>query len=140
MPSDYVRTGSLQVTPPLRTPCLHSASPPFPLSAMLLADGLPFVVVLVSLCLFAFAAGAVDAAVGGGGLIQLPALLNLLPETPPATLHGTSKMSSVCGTTFAARSSIRKVRIPWALVLPAAINPFILSFAGAATVTHIPPT
>lgn len=107
---------------------------------MLLVDGLPFVAVLVSLCLFAFFAGAVDAAVGGGGLIQLPALLNLLPDTPPATLYGTNKLSSVCGTTFAARSFIRKVRIPWSLVLPAAISAFILSFAGAATVSLIPPT
>nr|MBF0684734.1 sulfite exporter TauE/SafE family protein [Pseudomonas sp.] len=107
---------------------------------MLLADGLPFVVVLVSLCLFAFAAGAVDAAVGGGGLVQLPALLNLLPDTPPATLYGTNKLSSVCGTSFAARSFIRKVRIPWPLVLPAAISAFIFSFAGAATVSLIPPT
>ena len=32
------------------------------------------------LCLFAFFAGLIDAAVGGGGLIQLPALFNLMPN------------------------------------------------------------
>ena len=44
--------------------------------------------------LAAFAAGWVDAVVGGGGLIQLPALLIGLPDaTPPATILGTNKIS-----------------------------------------------
>lgn len=103
------------------------------------ADGLPVVAVLLLLCLFAYAAGLVDAAVGGGGLIQLPALLNLLPTAPPATLYGTNKVAAVCGTAFAARSFIRKVRIPWRLVLPAAASAFVFSFVGAATVARIPP-
>ena len=34
---------------------------------------------LLLLCLFAFLAGFIDAIVGGGGLIQLPAMLLLLP-------------------------------------------------------------
>lgn len=106
---------------------------------MLLADGLPFFAVLAALCVFAFAAGLIDAAVGGGGLIQLPALLNLFPQTPPATLYGTNKVAAVCGTSFAARSFIRRVKIPWSLVLPAAISAFMFSFAGAATVSLIPP-
>ncbi len=104
------------------------------------ADGLPVIVVILSLCLFAFAAGLIDAAVGGGGLIQLPALLNLMPQAPPATLYGTNKLSAICGTTFAARSFIRKVRLPWKLVLPATAAAFVMSFAGAATVSLIPPT
>jgi len=40
---------------------------------------------LALLVLAAFAAGWVDAVVGGGGLLQLPALLiGLPPDTPPA--------------------------------------------------------
>ena len=51
------------------------------------------------LVLVAFVAGWVDAVVGGGGLIQLPALLIALPaDTPPASILGTNKVSSVWGT------------------------------------------
>lgn len=57
----------------------------------------PWVIAL--LILAAFAAGWVDAVVGGGGLIQLPALLIGLPaNTPPASILGTNKISSVWGT------------------------------------------
>ena len=46
-----------------------------------------------------FVAGWVDAVVGGGGLIQLPALLIGLPsDTAPAVILGTNKISSFCGT------------------------------------------
>lgn len=38
---------------------------------------------IVILCVFAFAAGLIDAAVGGGGLIQIPALFNVLPTAQP---------------------------------------------------------
>lgn len=90
------------------------------------------------LCLFAFLAGLIDAAVGGGGLIQIPALFNALPHQPVATLFGTNKMSSAVGTTFAARSYLKRVKLPWRLVLPAAAAAFALSFAGAAAVSLIP--
>ena len=54
---------------------------------------------LAALILAAFVAGWVDAVVGGGGLIQLPALLIGLPSsTPPAVILGTNKVSSFCGT------------------------------------------
>ena len=42
------------------------------------------------LSLFAFAAGLIDAAVGGGGLIQIPALFNVLPTAQPAALLGSN--------------------------------------------------
>jgi uncharacterized membrane protein YfcA len=86
----------------------------------------------------AFLAGMVDSAVGGGGLIQIPALFNALPGESPATLFGTNKFSSVFGTASAARSYIRRVKLPWGLVLPAAACAFALSFAGAAAVSFIP--
>jgi uncharacterized membrane protein YfcA len=41
--------------------------------------------VLVLLCLAAFA-GFIDAIVGGGGLIQTPMGLNLLPNLPVSTV------------------------------------------------------
>ena len=38
--------------------------------------------ILISLAFFAFVAGFIDSVVGGGGLIQLPALLINLPNQP----------------------------------------------------------
>ncbi|MDF0604922.1 TSUP family transporter [Neisseriaceae bacterium TC5R-5] len=89
------------------------------------------------LCVMAFVAGLVDAAVGGGGLIQIPALFSALPQLAPATLFGTNKMASAMGTLSATRSYLRRVKIPWRLVLPAALTAFFLSIAGAATVSII---
>lgn len=82
------------------------------------------------LSLFAFAAGLIDAAVGGGGLIQIPALFNVLPNAQPAALLGSNKLASVCGTTFAARSFIRKVKLDWGLIVPAALSAFVMSFSA----------
>ncbi|CDG82832.1 sulfite exporter TauE/SafE family protein [Janthinobacterium agaricidamnosum] len=90
------------------------------------------------LCMFAFFAGLIDAAVGGGGLIQLPALFNLMPGMVSTSLLGTNKIASACGTAFAARSFIGKVSIPWLLVLPAVAAAFVMSFIGAAAVSFVP--
>jgi len=93
---------------------------------------------IVILCVFAFAAGLIDAAVGGGGLIQIPALFNVLPTAQPAALLGTNKVAAACGTVFAARSFVRKVVINWGLVIPAACAAFVMAFFGAATVSSVP--
>lgn len=93
---------------------------------------------LTLLCLFAYSAGLIDAAVGGGGLIQVPALFNLMPAMASASLLGTNKMVSACGTAFATRSWVRRVTVPWMLVLPAAASAFAMSFLGAAAVSYVP--
>lgn len=90
------------------------------------------------LAIAAFAAGLIDAVVGGGGLIQLPALFSVFPNTAPATLLGTNKLSGVWGTTAAAAGFARKVKVRWSTAVPAAFAAFVLSFVGAFTVTHIP--
>ncbi|MGA1083304.1 MAG: sulfite exporter TauE/SafE family protein, partial [Burkholderiaceae bacterium] len=46
--------------------------------------------VVVFLAFAAFAAGFVDAVVGGGGLVQLPALFSSLPQASAASLFGTN--------------------------------------------------
>jgi uncharacterized membrane protein YfcA len=89
--------------------------------------------------LAAFCAGFVDAVVGGGGLIQLPALFSVYATTSPATLLGTSKLAGVWGTGVAAVNYVRTVRLPWGVMVPAAIAAFCLSFVGAITVTFISP-
>ena len=92
------------------------------------------------LCTFAFAAGFVDSIVGGGGLIQLPALFVFLPPSLAASIplvFGTNKLSSMCGTSVAVAQYSRRVPIPWRSVLPAAIAAFILSATGARVVQLI---
>lgn len=87
----------------------------------------------------AFGAGLVDAVVGGGGLIQIPALFSVLPEVPPATLLGTNKLAGVWGTSAAAVNFSRRVKLQWSAAAPAALAAFVFAFAGAFTVTKISP-
>ncbi|MEU7045497.1 TSUP family transporter [Streptomyces varsoviensis] len=63
---------------------------------------------LLLLCLAAAAAGWIDAVVGGGGLLQLPALLVGLPHVAPAYVLGTNKAVSIVGTSAAAITYTRK--------------------------------
>ncbi|MBB5393945.1 MULTISPECIES: TSUP family transporter [unclassified Herbaspirillum] len=90
------------------------------------------------LCAAAFVAGLIDAVVGGGGLVLVPTLFSVFPNTPPATLLGTNKVAGVMGTSAAAINFARKVAVRWSTVTPAAIAAFALSFFGAYVVTHIP--
>ena len=85
-----------------------------------------------------FAAGLIDAAVGGGGLIQLPGLFATLPREVPAVLLGTNKFSSMFGTGIAAWRYARNVRFPWRPVLYAAATAFVFSFLGATAVSLLP--
>ena len=94
---------------------------------------------LIILLAAAFCAGLVDAVVGGGGLIQIPALFSVLPTIAPATLLGTSKLAGIWGTGAAAINFSRRVKVEWGAAAPAAAAAFVLAFAGAYTVTKIPP-
>ena len=94
---------------------------------------------LILLAFAALGAGFIDAVVGGGGLIQVPALFVTLPGETPATLFGTNKGSSVFGTLNAAWRYGRQIVMPWRdLLLPATLAAFLFSFAGAAAVTWLP--
>jgi len=86
----------------------------------------------------AFLAGLVDAVVGGGGLIQVPAIFSVLPKEVPATLLGTNKLASIFGTGAAAVKYAQRVRVAWSAAAPAALAAFALSFVGAWTVTRVP--
>lgn len=94
--------------------------------------------VLGWLILAAFVAGLVDAVVGGGGLVQIPALFVAQPGVAPATLFGTNKFASIFGTANAAWRYARRVEMPWRTILPAAFAAFVLSYAGAAAVAWLP--
>ena len=93
---------------------------------------------ILGLVFFAFCAGTIDAAVGGGGLIQIPALMGALPQTAPATLFGTNKLASICGTGSAALSFVRRVKLQWLLLAVIAVFAFISAFVGAACVSMVP--
>ncbi len=92
----------------------------------------------LALIAVAFLAGAVDAVVGGGGLIQIPALFAVHPGESPATLFGTNKCASVVGTSNAAWRYARRVAMPWRTILPAATAAFAFSYVGAAAVAWLP--
>jgi uncharacterized protein len=85
----------------------------------------------------AFSAGFIDAIVGGGGLIQLPALLAAYPSASPPVLLGTNKLGSICGTTGAVLRYMRVVRVPWRAVLPAAAVAFLAALGGASLVSAV---
>ena len=93
---------------------------------------------LLALILAALLAGAIDAVVGGGGLIQIPALFAVHPGEPAATLFGTNKCASVVGTANATWRYARRVSMPWRTILPAAAAAFAFSYAGAAAVAWLP--
>jgi uncharacterized membrane protein YfcA len=82
-------------------------------------------------------AGFVDAIVGGGGLVLLPALFAAYPGAQAATLFGTNKSASVWGTAYATVQYARRVDIPWGAMLPAMGLSFAGSLAGAWLVTLI---
>lgn len=84
-------------------------------------------------------AGFVDAIVGGGGLVLVPALFAVFPTTHPATLFGINKSASVWGTGIAALQYSRRVQMSWGTLLPAAAAGFTGSFGGAWAVTVISP-
>ena len=82
-------------------------------------------------------AGFVDAIVGGGGLILVPALFAVFPTTPPATLFGINKGASVWGTGVATFQYARQVKLRWVTLLPAVAIAFAASLAGAWLVTVV---
>jgi len=65
-------------------------------------------------------AGMVDAIVGGGGLILIPALFATFPTAEHVTLLGTNKSASVWGTAIASFQYSRQVQIQWHALMPAA--------------------
>ncbi|HET6225097.1 MAG TPA: TSUP family transporter [Bacteroidia bacterium] len=87
--------------------------------------------------LLAFSAGFIDSVVGGGGLIQLPALLILFAGIPIPTLMGTNKFAGFSGTALATTRYLKQTNVPWKSIWPAIISALIFSFLGARVVSHI---
>jgi uncharacterized membrane protein YfcA len=98
----------------------------------------PSLAVLAFLVLAALSAGFVDAVVGGGGLIQLPALLLGLPGATPVQLLATNKLAGACGTSVSSVTYYRRVRPDPGTFLPLMGFAFAGSMAGAAVASQIP--
>ena len=94
--------------------------------------------VLVALLAAAMLAGWVDAVSGGGGLVQLPALLVALPGAEPATVLGTNKASSIVGTSAAALTYRRAAVTDVGTAVRMAGAAFVGSACGAALATRVP--
>jgi len=92
---------------------------------------------LIILCCFAFIAGFVEAVVGGGGLVQLPAVFLLFPQLSLVQTLGTNKTANLLGTAVSAWRYMKRVEIDWLYMRPAIITAFTGSFGGAMLVTYI---
>ena len=85
-----------------------------------------------------FFAGFVDSIAGGGGLIQLPALLIGLPNSDTAQVLGTNKLSSVFGTSTAAALYRKQIKPDPMILLGMGVPAFFGSAAGAALASRVP--
>lgn len=95
---------------------------------------------LLALMAAALVAGWIDAISGGGGLVQLPALLIALPDEETATVFGTNKSSSIVGTTAAMVTYLRRrqARPDLRTAAPMAAMAFAGSMLGALLVSQLP--
>jgi uncharacterized membrane protein YfcA len=92
---------------------------------------------LILLCLVAFAAGFIDAIVGGGGLLQTPAALLILPHYPVATIFGTVKIPSLAGTSVAAFKYANQIKLNYKVLIACVISAFCASLMGAYSVSKL---
>jgi uncharacterized membrane protein YfcA len=92
---------------------------------------------VVLLVLAGFTAGWVDAVVGGGGLIQLPALL-LVPGISPVQALATNKLAGIMGTSVSAATYYRRVQPDLGTAGPMALAALAGAGGGAALASLLP--
>lgn len=93
---------------------------------------------LFVLCGFSFLAGFIDAIIGGGGLIQTPAMLFTLPQYPVPTLIGTTKIPSLFGSLMGAFQYNRRVTVAGQFIGPTMAIAFGASWLGSWVLMHVP--
>ena len=94
---------------------------------------------LISLALLALIAGFIDSVAGGGGLIQLPALLINLPHSPLPALFGTNKIAALAGTSVAAFQYSKRVKYDLLILAIISAFAFLASNLGARSLSVINP-
>lgn len=95
------------------------------------------ITVAVLMLTAALAAGWIDAVVGGGGLLQLPALL-LVPGITTVQALATNKLASLSGTTTSAVTWYRRAHPDLRTALPMAAIALVGSFGGANFAAALP--
>jgi uncharacterized membrane protein YfcA len=98
----------------------------------------PSTTVLALLALAGLFAGFVDAVVGGGGLVQLPALVLGLPGASPVQVLATNKLASICGTSVSSVTYYRRVKPHAGTFVPLMLLAFAGSLCGALVASRIP--
>ncbi|MEV8034927.1 TSUP family transporter [Streptomyces sp. NPDC086182] len=93
---------------------------------------------ITGLLVAATTAGWVDAVVGGGGLVLIPALLMAFPTLPPSTALGTNKLTAITGTTVAAVTFARRTKLDRSVALPAAALAVPSAGFGALSASSLP--
>lgn len=93
--------------------------------------------IIIILCIASFAAGFVDAIVGGGGLIQTPIAFIMLPGTSVASIIGTLKIPAFSGTSFAAYQYLKKVEMNWKLLGIMSVLAFGAAVLGSELLTLV---
>lgn len=91
------------------------------------------ILIIISL---GFLAAFIDAVVGGGGLISIPALLAI--GMPPAVALGTNKLASAFGSLTSAIRFIRSGKVDLAIVAKLFPLSFITSILGAIVAVYLP--
>jgi uncharacterized protein len=87
-----------------------------------------------------FSAGFIDAIAGGGGLIQLPAMLIAFPHKEVIEVVGTSKTGAIWGTSAAALNYRRNIKTDPKLLIAMVLPAFIGSGLGSLLATQISTT
>lgn len=82
-------------------------------------------------------AGFIDAVVGGGGLVLVPALFSAYPGAAPATLFGTNKAAAVWGTAWSCVQYFKRIEMSVRSLLPAVFTAVLGSWLGAGLVTRV---
>jgi uncharacterized membrane protein YfcA len=94
-------------------------------------------ITIISLIVLSFVAGFIDAVVGGGGLIQIPALLIALPKTPLPIIFGTNKIAALAGTCISSIQYSKRIRFDYKLLFVISVCAGLASFLGANVVSTI---
>ncbi len=93
---------------------------------------------LIALTLIAFSAGYIDAVAGGGGMLNLPALL--FAGVPPVSALAVNKITGIAGTTLAVIKYAFEKRIHWQTVFYAAIPCLLASYLGGRIALNVSAT
>jgi uncharacterized protein len=93
--------------------------------------------IIIILCIASFFAGFIDAIAGGGGLIQTPFALLLLPNYPVSSLMGSLKIPGFTGTSIASFQYLKQVNMNWKLLGIMAVFSCLSAFGGSYLLTTV---